>query len=142
MNFNSRNKVKIEGGMASMTDLVFLLLIFFIIMSLMANNQTPIELPKTSENPPKDQNPVEATVIINADNTYIVTTGDPKSTKNAQTYKNIKEIKELVSQAVKKTGKKKLRIASHRDASFEAVFQVMALCQVNEWSPVIAYENE
>ena len=43
MNFSSRNKVKLEGGMASMTDLVFLLLIFFIIMSLMANNQTPIK---------------------------------------------------------------------------------------------------
>ena len=50
MDFGSRNKIKIEGGMASMTDLVFLLLIFFIIMSLMANNQTPIDLPKPDEN--------------------------------------------------------------------------------------------
>jgi biopolymer transport protein ExbD len=49
MNFSSRNKIKVEGGMASMTDLVFLLLIFFIIMSLMANNQTPIDLPKPDE---------------------------------------------------------------------------------------------
>ena len=40
MALESRNKIKAEGGIASMTDLVFLLLIFFIIMSLMSNNQT------------------------------------------------------------------------------------------------------
>lgn len=141
MDFRSKNKVKIEGGMASMTDLVFLLLIFFIIMSLMANNQTPIELPKTSENPPKDQNPVEATVIINEDNSYIVSTGDG-DINQMQKYSSIEEIKDLVLDAVNKSGKPKLRIASHRFAQFEAVFKVLALCQVNDWSPVIAYENE
>ncbi|MCH1614050.1 MAG: biopolymer transporter ExbD, partial [Flavobacteriales bacterium] len=31
------NKIKLEGGMSSMTDLVFLLLIFFIIISTMVN---------------------------------------------------------------------------------------------------------
>ena len=31
----ARNKIKMEGGMSSMTDLVFLLLIFFIIISTM-----------------------------------------------------------------------------------------------------------
>ena len=70
MDFNSRNKIKIEGGMASMTDLVFLLLIFFIIMSLMANNQTPIDLPKTEESLPTDTNPVELIVVITEDNLY------------------------------------------------------------------------
>ena len=64
MDFGSRNKIKIEGGMASMTDLVFLLLIFFIIMSLMANNQTPIDLPKPDENLKPVKDPVEAVVII------------------------------------------------------------------------------
>ena len=33
MDFRSENKVKIEGGMSTMTDLVFLLLIFFIVIS-------------------------------------------------------------------------------------------------------------
>ena len=54
MNLNQRNKIKIEGGMASMTDLVFLLLIFFIILSLMANNQTPLDLPQANENTKTD----------------------------------------------------------------------------------------
>ena len=141
MDLRSKNKVKIEGGMASMTDLVFLLLIFFIIMSLMANNQTPIDLPKTSENPPKDQNPVEATVVINEDNSYIVSTGDGDISAMPR-YEEIEQIKDQVLEAVNKSGKQKLRIASHRNARFEAVFKVLALCQVNDWSPVIAYENE
>ena len=68
MNFNTRNKVKVEGGMASMTDLVFLLLIFFIIMSLMANNQTPIDLPKPDESLKPVIDPVEATVVIKENN--------------------------------------------------------------------------
>jgi biopolymer transport protein ExbD len=75
MNLSSRNKVKVEGGMASMTDLVFLLLIFFIIMSLMSNNQTPLDLPKTDETLPKDQNNVPASVLITADNKYVVMPG-------------------------------------------------------------------
>ena len=75
MDFSSRNKVKAEWGMASMTDLIFLLLIFFIIMSLMSNNQTPIDLPKAEENIPPSQDPVEATVVVTANNEYKVYSG-------------------------------------------------------------------
>ena len=75
MDFSSRNKVKAEWGMASMTDLIFLLLIFFIIMSLMSNNQTPIDLPKAVEKIPPSQDPVEATVVVTASNQYKVYSG-------------------------------------------------------------------
>ena len=37
MKFRSENKIKIEGGMSSMTDLVFLLLIFFIVSTSFVN---------------------------------------------------------------------------------------------------------
>ena len=48
MDLGSRNKVKIEGGMASMTDLVFLLLIFFMLTStLVTTNALEIQLPKS-----------------------------------------------------------------------------------------------
>jgi biopolymer transport protein ExbD len=72
MNFSSRNKVKAEWGMASMTDLIFLLLIFFIIMSLMSNNQAPVELPKVEAEVKPSQDPVEATVVITKENEYKV----------------------------------------------------------------------
>ena len=50
MSLRSSNKIKIEGGMSSMTDLVFLLLIFFIILSTMVTAGHSIDLPsgKTS----------------------------------------------------------------------------------------------
>ena len=46
MNFRSENKIKIEGGMSSMTDLVFLLLIFFIVISTMITAGVNIDVPK------------------------------------------------------------------------------------------------
>jgi biopolymer transport protein ExbD len=136
MNFSSRNKVKAEWGMASMTDLVFLLLIFFIIMSLMANNQTPIDLPEAKENIHPVTDPVEATVIITEDNRYVVMPGG-----SFEQPMEFDQIKTLASEAVGKSGKAKLRIAGHRAANYEAVFRVLALAQANSWDPVLAYDK-
>jgi biopolymer transport protein ExbD len=136
MDLGSRNKIKVEGGMASMTDLVFLLLIFFIIMSLMSNNQTPLDLPKSDESLPPDQNPVTATVMITKDNKYVVLPGG-----SLDKPMEFDEIKELAGQAVLNSGEFKLKVAGHREASYEAVFKVLALAQANEWDPVIAYNK-
>lgn len=136
MNFSSRSKVKIEGGMASMTDLVFLLLIFFIIMSLMSNNQTPIDLPEAKDPLPKVQDPVSATVLILEDNRYVVMPGGDMDKPM-----EFEEIRELVASAVESSGQMKLKIAGHRKASYEAVFNVLALSQANAWDPVLAYDK-
>ena len=136
MDFGSRNKIKIEGGMASMTDLVFLLLIFFIIMSLMANNQTPIDLPKPDENLKPVKDPVEAVVIITENNRYVVMPGGSMDKPM-----EFNDIKELTAAAVLETGKDKLKIAGHKEADYEAVFMVLALAQANGWDPVLAYDK-
>jgi biopolymer transport protein ExbD len=136
MDFKSRNKVKAEWGMASMTDLIFLLLIFFIIMSLMSNNQTPIDLPEAKEDIKPVTDPVEATVIITEDNRYVVMPGG-----KMEEPMEFDQIKELTAAAVANTNKMKLKIAGHRKASYEAVFQVLALAQANSWDPVLSYEK-
>ena len=136
MDLRPRNKVKVEGGMASMTDLVFLLLIFFIIMSLMANNQTPIDLPKPEENLHTVQDPVEAMVVITEDNRYVVMPGGDMSNPM-----DFDEIKEITGAAVAKSQKLKLKVAGHRKASYEAIFNVLALAQANGWDPVLAYDK-
>jgi biopolymer transport protein ExbD len=136
MDLSSRNKVKAEWGMASMTDLVFLLLIFFIIMSLMSNNQTPIDLPDANQEIPPSQNPVEPTVIVTEDNRYVVMPGG-----DMEKPMEFEEIKNLAAAAVESSGKMKLKIAGHRNASYEAVFQVLALSQANSWDPVLAYDK-
>ncbi|MDG1334264.1 MAG: biopolymer transporter ExbD [Crocinitomicaceae bacterium] len=136
MGFGSKNKIKIEGGMSSMTDLVFLLLIFFIIMAIMSNDTTPLDLPNPDENLPEMADKVDPTVVVTEDNRYVVT---PGGDMNAPM--EFDEIKELVGSVVMESGKPKLKIAGHKKADYEAVFQVLALCQANEWDPVLAYEK-
>jgi biopolymer transport protein ExbD len=50
MNLRSRNKVEASFNMSSMTDLVFLLLIFFMILSTMvkSNNVLSVQLPRAT----------------------------------------------------------------------------------------------
>ena len=69
MNLKKSNTIKIEGGMSSMTDLVFLLLIFFIIISTMVNTSHEIELPSSSGDPSLTS-PVK--VYVNNENTYFI----------------------------------------------------------------------
>jgi biopolymer transport protein ExbD len=69
LNLKKSNNIKIEGGMSSMTDLVFLLLIFFIIISTMVNTSHEIELPSSSGDPSLTS-PVK--VYVNNENTYFI----------------------------------------------------------------------
>lgn len=69
MGFKKSNSVKIDGGMSSMTDLVFLLLIFFIIISTMVNTSHEIDLP-SSTGDPSLTSPVK--VYITSDNNYFI----------------------------------------------------------------------
>ena len=70
MNLQSRNKVEASFSMSSMTDLVFLLLIFFIIVStLVSPYALPVDLP-VSKNKSKDKQTVS--LRIDADLNYSV----------------------------------------------------------------------
>mgnify|MGYP003572860701 CR=1 FL=1 len=135
MSLGSRNKVKIEGGMSSMTDLVFLLLIFFIIMATMTNPTTRVDVPKDSTLP-SNPNPVEATVVITESNLYVVL---PGGDLNAP--KQFEDIQAEAQAAVDNSGELKLKIEGHRKANYESVFKVMAMAQINGWDPVLAYQR-
>ena len=70
MNIRGRNKVSPEFNMSSMTDIVFLLLIFFMIAStLVSTNAIDILLPKASG---KTENKKSIAVSIKADLTYYI----------------------------------------------------------------------
>ena len=122
-----------------MTDLVFLLLIFFIIMSLMSNDQTPIDLPKPDEKTLKpDPDHVTPTVVVTEDDLYVYLPGG-----NIKEPMEFDDIKQVAYNGVVEhgDGQLKLKIAGHRNASYEAVFKVLALCQANAWDPVLAYDK-
>ncbi|TNJ43825.1 biopolymer transporter ExbD [Tamlana fucoidanivorans] len=70
MNFRGRNKVTPEFNMSSMTDIVFLLLIFFMIAStLVTTNAIDIILPKASG---KTENKKSVAVSIKKNLTYYI----------------------------------------------------------------------
>lgn len=70
MNLKGRNKVTPEFSMASMTDIVFLLLIFFMLAStLVTTNAIDILLPKASG---KTENKKSIAVSIKKDLTYYI----------------------------------------------------------------------
>lgn len=72
MDLGQRNKVSVTGNMSSMTDLVFLLLIFFVILSTLASNGVNVDLPQS-----KGVSSVTSklTVSIKPDMTYYVNGG-------------------------------------------------------------------
>ncbi|PCI94304.1 MAG: biopolymer transporter ExbD [Flavobacteriales bacterium] len=70
MAIRSKNRVSTNFNMSSMTDIVFLLLIFFIIAStLISPNSLDVELPKASHVAPRPQT---VSVSITADLKYHV----------------------------------------------------------------------
>ena len=70
MNIRGRNKVTPEFNMSSMTDIVFLLLIFFMLAStLVTTNAIDILLPKASG---KTENRQSISVSIKKDLTYYI----------------------------------------------------------------------
>ena len=71
MNLRSQNKIKLEGGMSTMTDLVFLLLIFFIILSALAKPSEDVDLPSGGTFKPGEKAAL-AVVKITPDNTIFL----------------------------------------------------------------------
>ena len=69
----SSNKIKVEGGMSSMTDLVFLLLIFFIIISTFVNTSHEIQLPDDSGDPSLTS-PVK--IYVDAQNQFYINSNE------------------------------------------------------------------
>ena len=70
MNIGSKNKVSLEFSMASLTDIVFLLLIFFIIISTLINPYGEhVDLPNSDNRTTESPN---VSVTIKSDLSYFV----------------------------------------------------------------------
>ena len=71
MNLKGRNKITPEFSMSSMTDIVFLLLIFFMIASTLAKNLDTIDV-KLPQAMGKTENRNNIAVTINNKNQYFI----------------------------------------------------------------------
>lgn len=134
MKLNRRNSnTDTDDGMSSMTDLVFLLLIFFIIMSTMAKSTLPVDLPqsKNTGNSSKDS-PVE--VGIDAENNYFIDA-------NKTTIYTLDEVLPVLESKIAEQSTPTLKISGDKNASYEAVFDLIAISKQKDWKPVLSYKN-
>lgn len=128
MDLGQRNKVNLSGGMASMTDLVFLLLIFFIILSTLAKQGHEVELPQskgaTSER-------TITVVSIDKDLNYYIDNGQVS-----------KEEIELRLRAMM-DGRDEKTIMLNVDQSVPTgqTVELIGMAKVNQWKVVIASER-
>jgi biopolymer transport protein ExbD len=133
MNLGRRNKVIVQGEMSSMTDLIFLMLIFFIIMSTMSEPGIPVDLPSgTTAAPPSK--PV-LNVGVTADNMYMLS----DATEVLYTFEEIEPI--IISKMDGElSDNDKIKISGDKDADYQYVFRLIALAKEKEWKPILVFE--
>ena len=126
MNIRGRNKVTPEFNMSSMTDIVFLLLIFFMLAStLVTTNAIDILLPKASG---KTENKKSVAVSIKKDLTYFI---DQKQVRNIQLES------ELIS-LLKEEQSPTIVLRAEKSVPVEHVVQVMDIANRNKFKVILA----
>lgn len=125
MDFGRRNKIHIEGGMSALSDIIFMLLIFFIIASTLAVNGEQVNLPKTATGTPTQST---VTVTITKDMRYLVNSNEVP-----------KEDVELKLQAIlASSADKKVVLNIDRDVPTGETIELFAVLKANGWQPFIA----
>ncbi|MBO3117313.1 biopolymer transporter ExbD [Winogradskyella sp. DF17] len=128
MNIRGRNKVTPEFNMASMTDIVFLLLIFFMIAStLVTTSAIDIILPKASG---KTENKKSIAVSIKKDLTYYI---DEKRVGES-VLEN--ELISLLSSKDKPT----IVLRAEKSVPVENVVKVMDIANRNKFKVILAVQ--
>ena len=124
MKFKTANKIKIEDAMSSMTDLDFLLLIFFIIISTLVNTSHNIDLPD-GVGDPSLSSPVK--VYINNDNSYFINSNQiPISIEN------------LKSELLNKLGENStIELLADKDTDRKFAYEVIKIAKQEKLKVVI-----
>jgi biopolymer transport protein ExbD len=125
MNFGRRNKVHVEPAMSALSDIIFMLLIFFIIASTLAVNGEQVNLPKTSTGTPTQST---VTVTITSDLRYLV--------NNTEVAKDEVELK--LQAIMSNSADKKVVLNIDRDVPTGETVELFAVLKQNGWNPFIA----
>jgi biopolymer transport protein ExbD len=130
MALKSRNKVSAEFSMSSMTDIVFLLLIFFMVTStLIAPNALKLLLP--SSNSQTSANPIASVSIKDLnDGTFAFAVGSNFCQES--------ELETLIKKEL--AGQEEPFVSLHVDKSvpMEQVVKVMNIAKDNQWKLILA----
>ncbi|CDF80496.1 biopolymer transport ExbD/TolR family protein [Formosa agariphila KMM 3901] len=126
MNIRGRNKVTPEFNMSSMTDIVFLLLIFFMLAStLVTTNAIDVLLPKASG---KTENKQTIAVSIKKDLTYYI---DQKRVGESVLEHEIKN-------ALANEDKPTIVLRAEQSVPVEHVVKVMDIANRNKFKVILA----
>jgi len=127
MGLRSSHKIDAGFNMSSMTDLVFLLLIFFVILSTMVSPYAlPVDLP-TSANKTKEK--AKVAVRIDAEKHYSVNNQliDPSQLESV-----------LTSEMSKTTGDQAIILHVDQSVPTGITVSVLDICKRNKWKIILA----
>ncbi|WP_196892074.1 ExbD/TolR family protein [Aureivirga marina] len=129
MNIRGRNKVSPEFNMSSMTDIVFLLLIFFMLTStLVTVNAIDVLLPKAGG---KTENKKSVAVTIKKGQKFYIN-------KDKVSFKNLeKDLIESLGGDLKQT----VIIRGEKDAPYEDVMKVIDIANKNKLKMILAVKG-
>lgn len=130
MSIKPRNRLTVDFNMSSMTDIVFLLLIFFMITStLVAPNALKLLLPSSNAQTPAT--PIASVSIKDVkDGSYLFAVGTSYCKEN--------EIETLLKKEI--AGQAEPYVALHVDKTvpMEEVVKIMNIAKDNEWKLILA----
>ena len=130
MSLSSRNKVSVQFSMSGMTDIVFLLLIFFMLTStLIAPNAIKLLLPKSSNQTPAKP---QTTVSITADLKYYI--GTKQVAKQ--------QLEPLLQKELKYRVEPTITLHADRSVPIEHVVEVMNIARRNKYRVILATAPE
>ena len=131
MNLKGRNKVNPEFNMSSMTDVVFLLLIFFMIASTLAKqlNTIDVQLPQAKG---KTENRSTVAVTIDKGGRFFI--DEQRVSKNALGGRLIKRLTQAVN--------KSIVLRAEKNVAIEEVVYVMNIANQNGIKIVLAVDAQ
>jgi len=125
MSLSQRNKINVTGGMSSMTDLVFLLLIFFIIISTLVSNGVNVDLPTSKGTTSVTPN---LTLSITADGTYHLNGGGaiPHS-----------DLERKIELEMEKQAEKVIYLQADAEVPTGQTVEIIGLAKANQWKVML-----
>ena len=131
MDFKTRNKITPNFNMSSMTDVVFLLLIFFMIASTLAKNLNTIDV-KLPQAKGKSENRENISVSIDSKNRFYI---DGEFVRK----KNIKD--ELITK-LSKSNKRVIILRSDSTVPIKEIVYLMDIANKNSIKVVLAVKEK
>ena len=131
MNLRGRNKITPEFNMSSMTDIVFLLLIFFMIASTLTKQLDTIEV-KLPQAKGKTENRSSITVSINKDNRFYI---DDKTVSKSK-------LKAQLLSTLGKSDSRVIILRAEKNIPIEEVVFVMSIANQNSIKVVLAVDSQ